>query len=380
MKNKKYLSRNKYMLKGPLKRKGYDWWWHSFTGYHKVTGKPKSFFIEYFVMNPSKNLKSPVFGQTDGERLFDSGAAGTLKPSYVMIKAGAWGENAKQIHNFFSTDDLEIGAKQLSLRVGNCTLSEDSLIGVVNLSSSEAAAHPEYMSDSGSMSWNLKMDKQVAFNPGYATSWFFRSLNLFQMYWHAQGVKTEYSGTVIYDGEEYVVLPEKSYGYADKNWGSGFTKPWVWLSSCNLKSQITNARAHNSCFDIGGGCPKVLGIPLKRKLLVFLKTEDKTYEFNFSKFWKYSKVKFEFSESDELLHWYVCAENRRYLLDVDIYCPKSKMLFINYESPIGKKDFNKLWNGGHGYGNLKLFRKTKRTLEIVEDYIAENCGCEYGEE
>ena len=368
------------MLKGPLKRKGYDWWWHSFTGYHKVTGKPKSFFIEYFVMNPSKNLKSPVFGQTDGERLFDSGAAGTVKPSYVMIKAGAWGENAKQIHNFFSTDDLEIGAKQLSLRVGNCTLSEDSLIGVVNLSSSEAAAHPEYMSDSGSMSWNLKMDKQVAFNPGYATSWFFRSLNLFQMYWHAQGVKTEYSGTVIYDGEEYVVLPEKSYGYADKNWGSGFTKPWVWLSSCNLKSQITNARAHNSCFDIGGGCPKVLGIPLKRKLLVFLKTEDKTYEFNFSKFWKYSKVKFEFSESDELLHWYVCAENRRYLLDVDIYCPKSKMLFINYESPIGKKDFNKLWNGGHGYGNLKLFRKTKRTLEIVEDYIAENCGCEYGEE
>ena len=140
MKNKKYLSRNKYMLKGPLKRKGYDWWLHSFTGYHKVTGKPKSFFIEYFVMNPSRNLKSPVFGQTDGERLFDSGAAGTVKPSYVMIKAGAWGENAKQIHNFFSTDDLEIGTKELSLRVGNCTLSEDSLIGVVNLSSSEAAA------------------------------------------------------------------------------------------------------------------------------------------------------------------------------------------------------------------------------------------------
>ena len=44
------------------------------------------------------------------------------------------------------------------------------------------------------------------------------------MYWHAQGVKTEYSGTVTLDGEEYVVLPEKSYGYADKNWGSDFTK------------------------------------------------------------------------------------------------------------------------------------------------------------
>ena len=39
------------MLKGSLKKKGYDWWWHSFTGYHKTTGKPKSFFIEYFIMN-----------------------------------------------------------------------------------------------------------------------------------------------------------------------------------------------------------------------------------------------------------------------------------------------------------------------------------------
>jgi len=380
MKNKKYLSRNKYMLKGFLKRKGYDWWWHSFTGYHKVTGKAKSFFIEYFVVNPNKSQKTPVFGQTDAERLFDNQAVGTVRPSYVMIKAGAWGEDAKQIHNFYPTENLIIGKKQLSLNVGNCVLTETSLIGSVNMSASDAAAHPEYMTDSGYMSWNLHLDKQVSFNPGYATSWFFRKLNLFQMYWHAQGVKTEYSGIVTLDDEEYVVIPEKSYGYADKNWGSDFTKPWVWLSSCNLKSQITNSRAHNSCFDIGGGCPKVLGIPLKRKLLVFLKTEDKVYEFNFSKFWKYSKVKYNFTEVEDKLHWSVTAENRKYLLDVDIYCPKSKTLFINYESPLGIKEFNKLWNGGTGYGSLKLFRKTRGTLEIVEDFVAENCGCEYGEE
>lgn len=380
MKNKKYLSRNKYMLKGFLKRKGYDWWWHSFTGYHKVTGKAKSFFIEYFVVNPNKFQKTPVFGQTDAERLFDNQAVGTVRPSYVMIKAGAWGEDAKQIHNFYPTESLIIGKKQLSLNVGNCVLTETSLIGSVNMSASDAAAHPEYMTDSGYMSWNLHLDKQVSFNPGYATSWFFRKLNLFQMYWHAQGVKTEYSGIVTLDDEEYVVIPEKSYGYADKNWGSDFTKPWVWLSSCNLKSQITNSRAHNSCFDIGGGCPKILGIPLKRKLLVFLKTEDKVYEFNFSKFWKYSKVKYNFTEVEDKLHWSVTAENRKYLLDVDIYCPKSKTLFINYESPLGIKEFNKLWNGGTGYGSLKLFRKTRGTLEIVEDYVAENCGCEYGEE
>lgn len=380
MKTKKYLSRNKYMLKGSLRRKGYDWWWHSFTGYHKQTGKSKAFFIEYFVINPQKNNKEMVFGQSDGERLFDSSATGTVKPSYVMIKAGTWGTDAKQIHNFYPADQLEVGKKQLSIKVGNCILSEDTLIGSVNMSGADAAGHPEYMTDSGYMSWNLKMDKQVTFNAGYGTSWFFRKLKAFEMYWHAQGVKTEYSGTVTLDGEEYVVLPEKSYGYADKNWGSGFTKPWVWLSSCNLTSQITHTKLSNSCFDIGGGCPKIFGIPLKRKLLVFLKLQNSVYEFNFSKFWKKSKVTFSFTENDDNLHWFVCAENRKYLLDVDVYCPKSETIFINYESPLGKKDFDKLWNGGTGYGTLKLFRKSKRTLEIIEDIVAENCGCEYGEE
>ena len=77
------------------------------------------------------------------------------------------------------------------------------------------------------------------------------------MYWHAQGVKTQNSGVVTLDGEEYVVYPEKSHGYADKNWGKDFTSPWVWLSSNNMVSKITGKKLENSVFDIGGGCPKV---------------------------------------------------------------------------------------------------------------------------
>ena len=39
--------KNKYMLRGVLKKNGYDWWWHSFIGYNKSNGEPKTFFIEY---------------------------------------------------------------------------------------------------------------------------------------------------------------------------------------------------------------------------------------------------------------------------------------------------------------------------------------------
>ena len=45
--------KDKYMLRGVLKKNGYDWWWHSFTGYNKNNGEPKSFFIEYFIVNPA---------------------------------------------------------------------------------------------------------------------------------------------------------------------------------------------------------------------------------------------------------------------------------------------------------------------------------------
>ena len=37
------------------------------------------------------------------------------------------------------------------------------------------------------------------------------------MFWHAEGIKTQYQGEVVYNGEIYDVIPEKSYGYADKN-------------------------------------------------------------------------------------------------------------------------------------------------------------------
>lgn len=33
--NQTDISRNEFMLKRGFAKKGYDWWWHSFTAYHK---------------------------------------------------------------------------------------------------------------------------------------------------------------------------------------------------------------------------------------------------------------------------------------------------------------------------------------------------------
>ena len=52
--NKSDIERDYFMLKGPLAKRGYDWWWHSFTGYNKKTGeanKQLSCTGDYCVVN-----------------------------------------------------------------------------------------------------------------------------------------------------------------------------------------------------------------------------------------------------------------------------------------------------------------------------------------
>ena len=93
--NKHDLHRNEMMLNGSFARQGYDWWWHSFTAINEKTGEEKPFFIEFFVCNPALRGDAPVLGQAEENK-----AAGK-KPSYLMVKAGWWGEDASQLHRFF---------------------------------------------------------------------------------------------------------------------------------------------------------------------------------------------------------------------------------------------------------------------------------------
>lgn len=362
------------MLTGKLAEKGYDWWWHSFTGKSRETGKEKSFFIEFFLCNPARGGKVPVLGQ-----LPENKAAGR-KPSYLMVKAGAWGEDAAQLHRFFAWRDVSVSNQApFALAAEDCYLSETATKGRICLTEEEVSAHPEYMCQAGRMSWNLKIRKKIPFNAGYGAGKLLRALQAFEMYWHAEGMKTEYSGIVRWNGEEYDVIPEKSRGYADKNWGSDFTSPWLWLSSNHMISRLTGQPLKNSVFDIGGGRPKVFGIPLNRKLLGAFYYEGQEYEFNFSKFWNLVRTRFDCRETRDEIVWRVRLISRGALMLTEVRCKKKDMLFINYEAPDGSKKHTRLWNGGTGTGRIRLYKKEGIYRTLVDDVDIENVGCEYGE-
>ncbi|MDO4961550.1 MAG: hypothetical protein Q4E57_06835 [Eubacteriales bacterium] len=384
--NKHDISKDRFMLDGKFATKGYDWWWHSFTGINEETGEEKAFFIEYFTCNPGLGGKKPILGQDPANK-----AAKSL-PTYLMVKAGCWGRDAKQIHRFFGWDNVKIDTgRAFSIEADDCYASEYLLKGSVNVSADDAAKHPEYMCDAGSMNWELAVDKKVAFNVGYGTSDALCAAKAFEMYWHAEGMKTAFEGKVVLDGVSYKVSPETCYGYADKNWGSNFTSPWVWLSSNDLTSRLSGKRLENSVFDIGGGRPKVYFVPIERKLLGAFWHEGKCFEYNFSKLWAPSATRFKCEETGDRIVWKVVQENSTSLMKTYVTCKKEDMLFINYESPDGEKRYKRLWNGGNGIGRIKLYKKvrgngasagkaaSKYRLELIDDIDVGHIGCEYGE-
>lgn len=370
------LTRDQWMLRGPLAKKGYDWWWHSLTAENAETGEKKAFYVEFFTCNPGKAKKKPVIVWND-----EAKQKRGIRPSYLMVNVGFWGEEHAQLHRFFSWDDVKIRAyAPYKIVAGDCYCSETLTRGSVTVTPEEAAQHPEWMSDAGSMSWNLEIDKEIAFHVGYGAGEFFRRINAFEMFWHAEGMKTKYSGEIILNGVRYIVRPETCNGYADKNWGGNFTSPWVWLSSNNLTSRVTGKKLENSVFNIGGGRPKIFFLALNRKLLGEFFYEGKDYEFNFSKFWTMSRTKFDCYETEDEIIWHVDQKTCTARLVTEITCRKAEMLNIQYESPDGYKRHNRLWNGGTGSGILQLY---KRNLfgkeELIDEVLAEGIGCEYGE-
>ena len=368
------ITRDACMLHGPLRSHGYDWWWHSFTAQDAETGTDQPFFIEFFICNPALGGDTPMLGQLPENR-----AAGK-RPSYLMVKAGGWGKGACQLHRFFAFKDVRMHEDApYQIEVADCLASETHLKGSISISPEEAAAHPEWMCGAGEMFWDLTVEKQIAFNVGYGASKPLRDAEAFAMYWHAEGMKSAYSGTVTWNGRRYTVTPEKSFGYADKNWGRDFTSPWVWLSSNCLVSKKTGQLLQNSVFDIGGGRPKIYFVPLDRRLLGVFYYEGREYDFNFSKLHLMVKTSFSFEEREDLAVWHVRQENIHAVMETEVFCRKAEMLLVNYEAPDGSKKHNRLWNGGTGWGTVRLYDKRDGGLELVDEVEATHIGCEYGE-
>lgn len=350
--NKHDIKRNLPTMTGRLGSNGYDRWCHSFTGIHRKNGTKKIFFVEYCIVNPELGGKEPIMGDKQFQH-----------PAYLLVKAGAWGKNGFQLKRYYGIEEMEVADTFLKLTAGECFLSENNIWGRIQ--------------EEHSMMWSLQMNKKTAFNVGYSTSKPIREINPLDMYWHAEGMRTTFTGTVTLDGEVYEVTPKTCYGYADKKWGRDYTCPWFWLYGSQMKSKKTGERLENSAFAIGGGNPVVMRIPLPSKPFADIYYEGKSHEVNYSAPGTFARMRYSCGMRDGKVLWHMKAVDRTTAMEVKIVCAEEELQEIEYQTPSGEWNRDLMIGGGTGKGEIILYRREGRAYRLVDKLLVKNAGCEY---
>lgn len=313
----------------------YEWWWHHMTAYNKKTGKPKSFFIEFFLM----------------------------EGKYGMLKIGCWAQNFhqknKQISVFFKPEECFASKKQMNVKffkneITFANASNNRLNG--HIVQKEIPSRKNLYSDKGTVSFHILVHKFK----NYKTTNIYFPTKLIPMYWYIGGLYTEFSGEIIWDDQTYEFIPKLSFGYQDKNWGYNYSQPWLWLqSSCILYNNEIIPKAAFAC----GGCT-----PSRWNLLghhvIFTCSIPKifSFEINFTKL-KFDQYKFEWRNKSR---WMLTIKNKSHDIVIDIQCPQYGITEIHYETPKG--ELRNVSNSGIGKGTLTINNVT---------FDIRHCGVEY---
>lgn len=300
-------------------------WWHSFVAHDLETGKPKPFYVEFYLCNQSEGSPKPVFGQAKASK-----AAG-LKPSYLMINAGSWGEDHSRIHRFHGCRKAEIDdGYPFAISAGESFLTEDATRGVVSVSPDEAASCKEKMTGSGYMSWSLVVDI---------------------------GTRTRYKGEVNWNGRRYSVSPDSCFGYSDCL--KAISLPFIRLFCSSLKSEKSNKKLRDSSFELRS-CDGAL--------LSSLEIAGRRFRFS----GPFCHTVSECREATRTVIWHV--EQRRLFSKVvfDVSCRKRDMLLMCHETPAGAK-VSRHWSGGTGTGTVTLYRFGRQ----IDCLHADNIFCDY---
>lgn len=372
--NKFDSDRNADMLRASCARKGYMRWWHSFVGVQPDTGEKRTFFVEYFIINPALGQEQPILGQHPYYKKRG------MKPSYVMVKVGAFpdthGNAGKQLHTFYPITSLRVAEHPLHVEIEECMFSENRITGYVDVTEAQAA-HRSFMTDAGCMEWDLEIHKAIACHTGAIANRFFTAMNALESFWHGEGIRSFFRGTVALDGVTYEVAPETCYGYADKHWGKGYNNPWLQLASCNLVSERTGKELRHSALAIDGSCPKFLWFSLRRKLMIQLTYTGEDYEYSFAKPGSFSRCKWKVKETNKRFIWHIMAQNKTSIIKISGSCTKEQMMPLDYEAPDGTKTKTPLLAGGTGIGTIEIYRRIPGGRQLIDTLTMSNALWEY---
>lgn len=377
----KFNSLMKFKLKGSYKRNGIETFRFIFNGQEKSSGQEATFFVELSFINPylspneatlgyksrvsvsEDDLQNVLVGSVSAKRV---GEERLITPSYIAIRAGILGQNAKEIVKYTCIKDVTINYKQFYLKADECCFTLDSLVGRIVYTQEELDSHPEYLCDSGGLAYNLRYEAPQSFSKGY---------NGKQNKCFCPGAKTLFTGAFVVDGVEYIITPYKSFGYIEHFWGRDLPATYFHISTSNMISIISGKTLPSSFFSVQGSYEDRLSLLLnvEGKELVFTENMGKR---NYDIIWSVTEA--PDANSKDRLHLSVSLHSKQYVIDIDVYNLQEDLCVHSRERARGERQLLKILASAAGNGELKIYKKVTKSLELIEQARLVKTLCEYG--
>lgn len=362
------------------KKNGINFWRFFFTGTNKISKEDCTFYLEFEMINPNISPSQPISNLKQKEIIaedFQSALLGNCsdltetyeKSSYCVLRIAKLGRNPKQLCQYFPINDIDFNFKPFEIKIGDKLLSENKLTGFLNISKNDLLKNPEFLSNSGYATWYLEYKITKSLTKGFR--------NDIQR-WFPLGIKSEFTGKINFDGEDFIVSPQNSNGYIERFFGSTFPKSWFHIHSSDLISLISGKKLKNSNFCIQGVFENKVSFAgnLEDIETAFYANKSK-HSYNCV----FDCTQFPGSEnsSEQLLHWSFSINNKNRIIDIEIFCRLNELLNRFLESSEGKKKGLNLLEGGSGYGELKLYKQDGKAIEQIEHAKLKEVVCEFGE-
>ncbi|GMO60206.1 MAG: hypothetical protein Ta2A_06300 [Treponemataceae bacterium] len=364
-----------YRKKGFFKKNNFSWWRFIFTGFHAATGEAKTFFIEYGIINPYLMPKTADKKITENVHrkisLLDSASMQIVNSdAHILMRAGSYEKNGKNIEKIFPVGNFSVLKDNIYISFAECILGGNKIAGSILQSRHKKtgnAASPNISlppSQTGSINWNLQSVEERCYP---------MKINLQKTTWTSFIKKPQLTGSINFDGDEYDVLGETAVSYIDFIRASVFPEKWFNLASASLQSVISAKQLQNTFFSVRG--------IFNKSTIINAVIEGKKYDFSFrNPFLKYTHSE-NYTETENVLHWSCSTQSGIFLLDIDVFCPREEMHSKTYKIPQTGKEEKKvlsILSGATGKGELKLYKKSGKTLEQIEIANLDHVICEYG--
>ncbi|GMO50659.1 MAG: hypothetical protein Pg6C_14730 [Treponemataceae bacterium] len=363
----KYLFSDKHAFKKVRfpRKKGLSWWRHICTGVRANDGRYTSFFIEYAAVNLSispqaviRNNKLEEDNAPRTKRAKKAALKTAEKPSYILVRAGFFDSREMVFEEFFPASELRYKREDSALVFKECSLADSTISGSITQHSVIYSLFSD-KSHKDTLAWNLSFKEDTVLNARIA-------YNAFK--WLCSGSKTFVTGSTRINDDVYTIA-DTSFCYLDKAYGKEIPEYWFHVSGVHMVSRITNKKLEASCVIAQSFTPG--------KITIFLALESIHLSFKPRKMFKNMQSTACIKNEDKI-HWTTSAQSGKYVLDIDIFCPAPEMKVRNYDSPNGQGLFLSLLTGASGSGEIKLFKRIKKSLELIEHADIKNAHCEFG--